>query len=134
MVGFGQCFTTRSEATSVETLVKPNHRMCYLQRFTMAYSSIYSFCYEKIFMLQTKTSILYINTNHTLFISPLILMWTHPRSYNTTRATWQQIRLIDNLDSGRMRNASDSPRLLTNKKAGVGGVASESGRIFNLHA
>ena len=118
MVGFDQCFTTRSEAKSGEALIKPNHRMHYLQRFTVAYSSIFSFYYDKIYMLQTKTSILYINTNHIT-----------PNWYVDSRSTRKQFRLIDNLDSGRLGNASDSSLLLTNEKAGVGGVAAESGRI-----
>ena len=46
-----------------------------------------------------------------------------------TRATQQQIRLTDNLDSGHVDNISDIPQLSTNEKAGVGGVAAEGGRI-----
>ena len=47
----------------------------------------------------------------------------------STRATQQQIRLIDNLDSGHMDNISDIPQLSTNEKAGVRGVVAENGRI-----
>ena len=45
-------------------------------------------------------------------------------------ATGQQIRLIDNLDSGRVDNVSDIPRVSTNEKAGVGGVAGKSGKMY----
>ena len=55
---------------SGETLVKPNHWMRYLKRITTAYFSIFSLYYNEIYMLQTKTSILYISTTHTLIISP----------------------------------------------------------------
>ena len=41
-----------------------------------------------------------------------------------------RFRLTDNLDSGHVDNIPDIPRLSTNEKAGVGGVAAESGRIF----
>ena len=37
----------------------------------------------------------------------------------------------DNLDSGRVWNAPDSPRLSANEKARAGGVVAESGRIMN---
>ena len=39
------------------------------------------------------------------------------------------MRLIDNVDSGHMDKVSDTPRLLTNEKAGVRGVVAENGRI-----
>ena len=55
-------------------------------------------------------------------------MWTS-RIPNSTRATWQQIRLIDNLDSGQEYNMSDIPQLSTNEKAEVRGVAAENGRM-----
>ena len=55
-------------------------------------------------------------------------MWTRPHSY-CYQSMRQQIRLIDNLDSGHVDNVSDIPRLSTNEKAGVGGVAAESGRM-----
>ena len=57
-------------------------------------------------------------------------MWTH-RVPISTRATRQQIRLIDNLDSGQVDNISDIPRLSTNEKAGVRGVVAENGRIVD---
>ena len=41
----------------------------------------------------------------------------------------QHIRLIGNLDSGCVDIVSDIPRLSANEKAGVGGVAAESGRM-----
>ena len=44
-----------------------------------------------------------------------------------------RFRLIDNLDSGPVDNIPDIPRLSTNEKAGVGGVAAESGRMLNTH-
>ena len=44
----------------------------------------------------------------------------------------QQIRLIDTLASGHVDNVSDIPRLSTNEKAGVGGVAAESGRMKDI--
>ena len=47
----------------------------------------------------------------------------------STRPTRQQIRLIDNLDSGRVDNIPDIPQLSTNEKAGVGRLAAASGRM-----
>ena len=38
--------------------------MLYLEHSTTTYSSIFSFYYDEIYMHQTKTGILYINTNH----------------------------------------------------------------------
>ena len=110
---------------SGETLVKPNHRMRYLQRSTTAYSSIFSFYHDKIDMQQTKTSVLYINT----YRFPPYLICGLARVPVSTRATRQQIRLIDNLDSGRVDNIPDIPWLSTNEKAGVGGVAAESDKM-----
>ena len=78
-------------------------------------------------MHQTKTSILYINTNH---IHPYLVCGLAHVPVSTT-ATRQQIRLIDNLDSGHVDNTSDIPRLSTNEKAGVRGVVAENGRIIN---
>ena len=75
-------------------------------------------------MHQTKTSILCINTNH---IPPYLLCGLARVPIATTAR--QQIRLIDNLDSGHMDNASDIPRLSTNEKAGAEGVVAESGRM-----
>ena len=69
-------------------------------------------------MHQTKTNILYINTNHI----PPYLVYGFARVPIATRATQQQIRLIDNLDSGYVNNVSDIPRLSTNEKTGVEGV------------
>ena len=40
-----------------------------------------------------------------------------------------RFRLIDNLDSARVDNIPDIPRLSTNEKVGAGGVAAESGRM-----
>ena len=79
-------------------------------------------------MHQTKTSILCIITNHI----PPYLVCGLDHVPIATRATWQQIRLIDNLDSGHVDIVSDIPRLSTNEKAGVGGVAAESGRIYMI--
>ena len=72
-------------------------------------------------MHQTKTNILYINTNH---IHPYLICRL-ARVPMSTRATQQQIRLNDNLDSGHMDSISDIPRLSTNEKAGVRGVVPE---------
>ena len=77
-------------------------------------------------MHQTKTSILYINTNH---IPPYLVCGLACVSI-ATRATRQQMRLIDNLDPGHVDNVSDIPRLSTNEKSGLGGVAAESGRML----
>ena len=115
------------EATSGETLMKPNNRMRYLERSTKTYSSIFSFYHDEIYMHQTKTSILYINTNH---IHPYLACGLSHVPVSTT-ATRQQIRLIDNLDSGHVDNTSDIPRLSANEKAGVRGVVAENGRIIN---
>ena len=76
-------------------------------------------------MHQTKTSILSINTNP---IHPYLACGL-ARVPISTRATRQQIRLIDNLDSGHMDNISDMPRLSTNVKAGVRSVVAENGRM-----
>ena len=78
-------------------------------------------------MHQIKTSILCINANH---IPPYLAcgLTSVPIA---TRATRQQIRLIDNLDSGYVDNVSDIPRLSTNEKARVRGVVAESGRMPN---
>ena len=65
-------------------------------------------------MHQTKTSVLYINTNH---MHPYLVCGL-ARVPISTRATRQQIRLIDNLDSGHVDNISDIPRLSTYEKAG----------------
>ena len=43
-----------------------------------------------------------------------------------------RFRLTDNLDSGRVDNIPDIPRLSTNEKAVVGGMAAKSGRISFL--
>ena len=77
-------------------------------------------------MHQTKNSILYINTKHIppYLVCGLVLVPI------ATRATRQQIRLIDNLDSGHVDNVLDIPRLSNNEKDGVGGVAAESGRLY----
>ena len=99
--------------------------MCYLQRFTTAYNSIFSFYYDEIDMHQTKTSVLYINTYH---IHPYLVCGL-ARVPVSTRAMWQQIRLIDNIDSGSVGNISDIPRLSTNEKARVRGVVAENGRM-----
>ena len=79
-------------------------------------------------MYQTKTSISHINTNH---IPPCLVCGLACIPI-ATRATRQQIRLIDNLDSGHVDNVSDILQLSTNEKAGVGGVVAESGRIVPL--
>ena len=83
-------------------------------------------------MHASNTSILYINANHipppTTPLSPFLVCGL-TRIPIATRATWQQIRLIDNLDSGHVDNVSDIPRLSRNEKAGVGGVVAESGRM-----
>ena len=81
-------------ATSGETLVKPNHRMRYLEHSTTTYSSIFSFYYDEIYMHQIKTSILYTNTNHI----PAYLVCRLASVPIATRATRQEIRLIDNLN------------------------------------
>ena len=78
-------------------------------------------------MHQTKASILYINANH---IHPYLVCGL-VRVPNSTRATWQQIRLIDNLDSGHVDNISDIPQLSTNEKTGVRGVLAENERLRN---
>ena len=92
----------------------------------MAYSSIFSICCDEIDILQAKTSVLYINTYH---IHPYLVCGLAGVPVYT-RATWQQIILIDNLDSGHMDHISDIPRLSTNEKAGVRGVVAENGRLF----
>ena len=120
VVGFDQC------APRGESLIKPNHRMRYLQCSSTAHSSIFSFYYDEMDMHQTKTSILYINTYR--FRPYLVCGLT--RVPVSSRPTRQQIRLIDNLDSGRVDYIPDIPRLSTNEKAGVGGVAAESGRFI----
>ena len=50
--------------TSGKTLIKANHRMPYLGCSITEMSSIFSFYCDEIYMHQTKTNILYINTNH----------------------------------------------------------------------
>ena len=55
-------------------------------------------------MHQTKTSVLYINTNH----MPPNLVCGLACIPISTRAMRQQIRLIDNLDSGHMDNVFHS--------------------------
>ena len=80
-------------------------------------------------MHQTKTSILYINTNHI----PPYLACGLARVLIGTTAMRQRIRLIDKLDSGHVDNVSDIPWLSTNEKVGVRGVAAESGRMAKYH-
>ena len=108
-------------------------RMHYLERFTTTYSSIFSFYYDEIYTHQTKTSILYINASHNTTPPPLFLLFFGiyglARVPIATRETRQHSRLIDNLNSGHVDNVSDIPRLSTNEKAGVGGLAVESGRV-----
>ena len=76
-------------------------------------------------MYQNKISVLYINTYrfHPYLVCGLA------RVPVSTRPRGNRFRLIDNLDHGRVDNIPDIPRLLTNEKAGAGGVAAESGRI-----
>ena len=72
---------------SGETVIKPNHRMRYLQRSTTAYSLIFSFYHDEIDMHQTKTIVLYINTYrfHPYLVCGLA------RVPVAIRPAWQQI-------------------------------------------
>ena len=79
-------------------------------------------------MHQTKTSILYINTNH---IHPYLVCGLARIPYST-EATQHHIRLIDNLDSEHVDNISGILRLSTNEKAGVIGVVAEIGRMTDI--
>ena len=49
---------------SDEALIKPNHRMRYLEHSTTSYSSVFLSYYDEICMHQNKTSISHTNTNH----------------------------------------------------------------------
>ena len=80
-------------------------------------------------MYQTKSSVLYINT----YRYHPYLVYGLARVPVSTRPRGNRFRLIDNLDPGRMDNIPDMPRLSTNEKAGVGGVATESGKMPQWH-
>ena len=56
-----------------------NHQMRYLECSTTISSSIFSFYYDEICIPQTKTNILYINTNHIHHY----LVWLQERSQRT---------------------------------------------------
>ena len=88
--------------------------MRYLQHSTMAYSSIFSFYHDEIDM--------HIVFTHSYYVDSPVFLFLLDQCGN-------RFRLIDNLDSRRMDNIPDIPRLSTNEKAGVGCVAAESGRI-----
>ena len=76
-------------------------------------------------MHHTRTSVIHINTNH---IHPYLVCGL-ARVPISTRATQQQIRLIENLDSGHVDNMLDIPWLSTNEKAGARAVVAEKSRM-----